>query len=101
MSGTSDEAQTAAALYVNQITASSVPQLSFNTVTTTMTATEISAVLGFGQRPLVLLIMSPTMAKTFGQALLDHVSRYEQVTGHPVQTVNEINAKLNAEARHV
>lgn len=78
----------------NQLASLPLPQLVFNSVTNNVSATEITSIISFGQRPLAMLIMSPVMAKTYAQLLLQMVTQYETDTGQPVQTIQEINSRI-------
>ena len=69
-----------------------MPTFVFNALTTNVTATEVSTILSLGQRPVALLVMSPPMAKTFGQLLLGLVQEYEQITGQSVKSLQEMNS---------
>ncbi len=75
---------------IEEITGSPIAQLTFNSAITRTTATEIQCVVSFGQRPLALFIVSPTMAKTLAEALMARVRDYEDLVGQPVLSLAEI-----------
>jgi hypothetical protein len=75
-----------------------LPQLVFNSFATGMTPTEITALLSYG-RPLLTLIMSPPVAKSFALGLLDSIRQYEQATGLEVPTFQELNDRMLAHSR--
>ncbi len=78
--------------FVDQFTALPVQHVLFNSAVTRITPTEVQCALSFGQRPLALLIISPVMAKTLAEALLERVSEYENLTNQKVMTIAEIAA---------
>jgi len=93
MSGTSNpnEQQQAMAFAVMQS-----PQIVFNAFANGLSASEITSLLSFGPRPLVTLIMAPSVAKTFALSLLESVEKYEQATGSQVPTIQELSDRLTA-----
>jgi len=88
MSGTlNDDDRENANAFVMSLTGAPVGQLVVNNALSVTTPTEIIAALMFGQRPLVLLIMNPIVAKTLAQSLLARVAEYEELVGHEVRTI--------------
>jgi hypothetical protein len=79
-----------------QIGALQLPHFVFNSFANGFTPTEINAVLAYGPRPLLTLIMAPTIAKSFALALLQSVEQYETASGLPVPTLQELTDRMAA-----
>jgi hypothetical protein len=73
-----------------------LPQLAFNSFANNTSATEIISILAFGARPMGMLIMAPSVAKTFALALLEMVETYEKLSGIKVDTLSEITERMAA-----
>ena len=87
-----DENREQANAYVNQATTLPIQQYSFNASVSCTTLSEIMTVVSLGQRPLALMIMSPTMAKSLALSLLERVKEYESFAGISVKSLAELNA---------
>jgi hypothetical protein len=79
--------------FIAQIGTLPVPQLIPNGVVTITTHSEIQGCLTFGSRPLALLVMNPSFAKTFAMTLLERVRDYEKIIGHEVSSLEELRSK--------
>jgi hypothetical protein len=73
-----------------------VPQFLFNAFANGFSGTEITSVLSFGQRPFVTMVMAPSTAKSYALALLDTLRQFEEATGLPVPTVQELSERMTA-----
>lgn len=73
-----------------------LPQVFFNGFGLNHSATEITSVLTFGARPLVMLVMAPVVAKSLALTLLETVNRYEAATGTEVRTIADLNERIAA-----
>lgn len=70
------------------------PNIVFNGFSHTHTASEISGLLTFGDRPIAMLVMAPVIAKSFALSLLDTVNHYERSTGTVVSTLDELSERM-------
>jgi len=71
-----------------------MPMLTFNSFAHGFSATEITSIIAFSTQPLAMLVMPPSVAKTFAKQLLELVEAYEKQTGITVSTIPEINAEI-------
>lgn len=95
MSGTTspnDQQQQA----LGQFVAMQLPQILFNSFTNGFSGTEITSVLSFGPRPVVTMVMAPSTAKSYALALLDSIRQFEEATGLPVPTIQELSERMVA-----
>lgn len=100
MSGSAmDDDRAQAIAFVEQVGNMPVGQFVPNATATRTTASEIQCVLAFGQRPMALLVLAPSVAKTLALSLLSRIEEYEALTGYPVQSISEI-ASRNQVAPH-
>ncbi len=67
-----------------------IPHVYANAFINNLSTTEITSVIQFGARPLLMLSMSPSMAKTYALALQELVSKYEEAVGHPVPLLQDV-----------
>lgn len=74
----------------NQLAAVPLPQVVFNAFAHNVTQSEITIIVSFGPRPLAMLTMAPTMAKTLGEALLAMVAEYQTATGQSVKSIQDM-----------
>lgn len=95
MSGTGNQNEQQQAV-AQAFAAMQLPQLVFNSFANGISASEITSSLSYGPRPLVTLIMAPSVAKSFANALLEMVQTYEHATGLQVLTVQELADRLAA-----
>lgn len=72
-----------------------LPQIMFNGNVNRMTASEISSIVMFGNRPVAQITMTPVVAKMFASELLGLVERYERAAGQKVPDFTELQAKLS------
>lgn len=81
---------------MQSIAAMQLPQIVFNAFANSLSPSEITSLLSFGPRPLLTLIMAPSVAKAYALALLDTVEKYEQATGEVVPTLQELGDRFAA-----
>jgi Tfp pilus assembly protein FimT len=74
-----------------------LPQVIFNSFFNGFSGTEITSILSFGPRALITLSMAPSVAKSFGAALLETVDQYEKSTGVSVPTLQELQERMSAQ----
>ena len=67
-----------------------IPHFYANGFINNLSATEVTSVLQFGPRPLLMLSMSVTLAKTYALALQEIVSKYEEAVGHRVPLMQDV-----------
>ena len=73
-----------------------VPQLFFNGFMMGHSATEINCILmSNNQQPVTSLVMTPEVAKSYGNALLDIVRRYEKATKRKIHTLEELTKRVS------
>lgn len=85
-----------------QFVATQLPQLIFNSFANGFSGTEITSVLSFGPRPFVTMVMAPSTARSYALALLDTIRQFEEATGLPVPTTQELSERMAAyQASHV
>ena len=87
-----DENREQANAFVSQAVNLPIQQYAFNATVSSTTLSEIMTVVSLGQRPLALMIMSPTMAKSLALSLLERVKEYESFAGVSVKSLPELNA---------
>jgi hypothetical protein len=71
-----------------------LPTIVFNGFSHTHTASEVSGLLTFGDRPIATLVMAPVIAKSFALSLLETVQHYERSTGTVVSTLDELSERM-------
>jgi hypothetical protein len=69
----------------------------FNGIVSSVSLTEITSIVTFGQRPVAMLVMAPAMAKALGNELLELAKRYEGLVGQPVPNIVDIIKKTGKE----
>jgi hypothetical protein len=72
-----------------------IQQIMFNEYRFNFTASEITAIVSFGARPLMEFVMPPVIAKSFAQALLQTVEQYEAATGTSVLTKEDLKIRID------
>jgi hypothetical protein len=75
-----------------------VPVIAFNGFAHQHTAVDFMSVLTIGPRPVMSLMMSPVVAKSFATALLEAISNYEAAAGVKIETITDLNTRLTAYA---
>jgi hypothetical protein len=73
-----------------------LPQIVFNGFLTSHTASEVTTAVSFSDRPIVMLIMSPSVAKSFAMSILSAVDHYEKSAGLTVDTIEDIQNRMVA-----
>lgn len=73
-----------------------IPKLYANGFGTGFSATEIVVVPTLNNVPLASLALPPSVAKSLAATLLIQVARYEQVSGAPVPSVEELVKRFEA-----
>jgi len=71
-----------------------IPQIVFNGYANGHTASEMTAILTFSDRPLASLVMSPVVAKSFALSLLETVKGYEASTGIEIETISVLTERI-------
>ncbi len=71
-----------------------LPTFFFNGFNNSFSATEITSVLSFGPKPILLLAMTPSVAKTFALAVLESIEQYETASGVSVPTLQELTERI-------
>jgi hypothetical protein len=72
------------------------PNLVLNGFSHAHTASEVTGLLTFGDRPIAMLVMAPVVAKSFALSLLETVRHYERSTGTVVGTLEELSERMTA-----
>lgn len=71
-----------------------VPHIVFNGFAVGHTASEMTSIVSFAERPLAVLIMPPVIAKSFALSLLDLVKGYEAATGTTIETIDVLTERI-------
>jgi hypothetical protein len=79
--------------FMAQVSNLPVPQVLPNNVLTITTVSDIQSCLMFGTRPLAVLVLNPSVAKTFALSLLDRVREYESLLGHEIRSLDELRPR--------
>ena len=69
-----------------------IPQAFFNSFGQGVTLTDVNSVLLYNQKPVLLLSMSLSVAKSFAEATLDSIASYERDLNIKVLSLDELSA---------
>ncbi len=75
-----------------------VAQLVFNGFATAHSASEVTSLISFQDRQLALLIMPPSVAKSFANSLLEAIGHYERTANIKIETIEELERRMTAAA---
>jgi hypothetical protein len=67
-----------------------IPHFYINGFVNNLSATEITTVVQFGSRPLCMISMPLSLAKSYVLALQELVSKYEEATGNSVPLLQDV-----------